>query len=68
MAISEKELPDVFLHGESSGTNVLVLLKINVCIFIFLPVVSERIVFLNFGEEMLRVLFAHIFDAKIIDC
>ena len=68
MAISEKEFPDVFLHGESSGTGFLVPLKINVCIFLPLRIDSNHVEFLNCGEYMLRVLFAHIFYAKIINC
>ena len=67
MAISEKNFPDVFLHGESTGTGFLVPLEINVCVFLPLPFVSELVVFLKCEEEMLCVFFAHIFDAKIID-
>ena len=65
MAISEKELPDVVLHGESEGTVFVVPLDINACIFLSLPVGSDRVVFLKCGEEMLCVLFANIFDAKL---
>ena len=67
MAISEQELPDVVLRGESSGTVFVVPFKINVCIFLPLIVGSDRVVFLQCGEEMLCVMFADIFDAKIIN-
>ena len=67
MAISEKKFPDVVLHGDLSGTVFVVPLKINICIFLLLPVDSDHVVFLKCGEETLRVFFAHIFDAKIID-
>ena len=67
MAISEKDLPDIFLHGESEGTGFLVPFEINACVFIPLPVGSDGVVFLKCGEEMLCVMFANIFDAKIID-
>ena len=67
MAISEKELPDVVFHGESSGTGFVVPLDINACIFLPLPVGSDRVVLLKCGEEMLCMLFVEIFDAKIID-
>ena len=67
MAITEQEFPDVVLRGESSGTVFVVPFKINVCIFLPLIVGSDRVVFLQCGEEMLCVMFADIFDAKIID-
>ena len=68
MAISEEELPDVVLHGESAGTVFVVPFEINACIFLPLPIGSDHVVFLNFGEEMLCVMFTDIFDAKIIYC
>ena len=67
MAISEQELVDVVFHGDSAGAGFLVPFKINTCIFLPLPVSSDRVVFLQCVEEMLCVLFADIFDAKIID-
>ena len=67
MAISKKELPYVVLHGESAGTVFVVPFNINTCVFPPLPVGSEGIVFLKCGKEMLCVMFADIFDAKIID-
>ena len=39
----------------------------NACVFLPLPVGSDRVVFLKCGEDMLCMLFAHIFDAKIIN-
>ena len=53
IAISEKELPDVVFHGELSGTGFLVPLEINACLFLPFSVVSDRVVFLKGGEEML---------------
>ena len=41
--------------------------KINTCVFIPLPVSSDRVVFLQCVEDMLCVLFADICDVKIID-
>ena len=67
MAISEQELPDLVFHGESTGAGFVVPFKINACIFRPLIVGSDRVVFLQCGEEMLCVMFAEIFDAKIID-
>ena len=67
MAISEKELLDVVFHGESSGTGFVVPLDINACIFLPLPVGSDRVVLLKCGEEMLCMVFANIFYAKIIN-
>ena len=67
MAISDKELPDVVLHGESAGTGFVVPFKINACVFIPVPVGSDRVMLLQCGEEMLCVMFSGIFDAKIID-
>ena len=67
MAISEQELADVVFHGELSGAGFVVPFKINTCIFLPLPVSSERVVFLQCVEEMLCVFFADIFFAKIID-
>ena len=67
MAISEQELPDVFFHCESSGAGFVVPFKINACIFISLPDSSDCVVLLHCGKEMLCVMFADIFDAKIID-
>ena len=67
MAIYEQELPDVVLHGELSSAGFVVPFKINACVFLPLPVVSDRVVFLKCGKEMLCVMFADIFDAKIID-
>ena len=67
MAISEKEFPYVVLHGELAGTGFVVPFKINDCVFIPLPVGSERVVLLKCGEEMLCVMFSEIFDAKIIN-
>ena len=64
MVISEKELLDVVLHSESAGTGFLVPLEINACMFLPLPVGSDRVVLLKCGEEMLCMLFANIFDAK----
>ena len=67
MTISEKELPYVVLHSDSAGTGFVVPLNINAYIFLPLPVGSDSAVLLKCGEEMLCMLFAHIFDAKIID-
>ena len=67
MAISEKELPDIVLHGESAGTRFVVPLEINACVILPLPVGSDCVVFLKCGEEMLCMLFADIFDVKIVD-
>ena len=67
MAISDKELPDVVLHVESAGTGFIVPLEINAGIFISFPVSSDRVVLLKCGEEVWCMLFADIFDAKIIN-
>ena len=67
MGISEKKFPDVALHCELAGTGFLVPFEINACIFLLLPVDSDRVVFLKCGEDMLCVMFAGIFDAKIIN-
>ena len=67
ISISDKELLDVFLHSELAGAGFLVPFNINACVFLPLLVGSDRGVFLNCGEEMLCVIFANIFDAKIID-
>ena len=66
MAVSEREFPDVVLHGELAGTGFVVPFKINSCLFIPLPFGSDRVVFLKCVEEMFCVLFADILDAKII--
>ena len=67
MAISDKEFPDVALYGESAGAGFVIPFKINACVFIPLPAGSDRVVFLKCGENMLCVMFADIFDTKIID-
>ena len=67
MSISEKEFPGLFLCGESAGTGFVVPFKINACVYLPLPVGSDRVVFLKCGEEMVCVIFTDIFDAKIID-
>ena len=67
MDIYEKEFPDVVLYGESAGAGFAVPFKINACVFLLLPVGSDRLVFLKRGEDMLCVMFSDIFDAKIID-
>ena len=67
MAVSEKEFLDVVLHGELAGTGFVVPSNSNACVFLPLPVSSDRVVFLKCGEEMLCVMFADIFDSKIID-
>ena len=67
MAISEEDLADVVLRGELAGAGFLVPFNINTCVFLPLPVSSERVVFLQCVEEIFCVLFAEIFDAKIID-
>ena len=67
MAISEQELPDLVFHGESTGAGFVVPFKINACVFLPLPVGSDRVVFLHCGEEMLCLMFADTFDAKIIN-
>ena len=67
MAISEKELADGVFRGESAGAGFVVPFKINTCVFLPLPVSSDHVVFLQCVEEILCVLFADIFDAKIID-
>ena len=67
MAISEEELADVVFSGDSSGAEFVVPFKINTCIFLPLPVSSDRVVFLQCVKEMLYLLFADIFDAKIIN-
>ena len=56
MAISEQELPDVVLHGESAGALFVVLFKIIACVFLTLSVGSNHVVFLKCGEEMLCVV------------
>ena len=66
-AISDQELPDVVFRGDSAGAGFVVPFKINACLFLPLTVGSDRVVFLQCGEEMLCVTFANIFDAKIID-
>ena len=68
MAISEKELLDVVLNGESAGTGFLVPFMINNFLCLPLPVVSDRVVILQCGEDMLCVMLAEIFDSKIMDC
>ena len=68
MAISEKELLDVVLNGESAGTVFLVPFMINNFLCLPLPVVSDRVVILQCGEDMLCVMLAEIFDSKIMDC
>ena len=67
MAIYEKELVDVVLHGESAGTGFVVTFEINASILLLLPVGSDRVVFLKCVEDMLCMMFAEIFDAKILD-
>ena len=67
MAISEQEFPDVVFHGELAGAGFVVPFKTNACVFLPLPVGSDRVVFLQCGKEMLCIVFADIFDAKIID-
>ena len=67
MTISEQDLPDVVFHGDSAGALFVVPFNINTCLFIPLPFGSDRVVLLQCGEEMLCVMFAEIFDAKIID-
>ena len=67
MAISEQELSDVVFHGELVCAGFVVPFDINACIFLPLPVGSDRVVFLQCGKEMLCVMSANIFDAKIID-
>ena len=67
IAISKQELPDVVVHGESAGAGFVVPFKINACVFLPLSFGSDRVVFLQCGKEMLCVMFADIFDAKIID-
>ena len=67
MAISEQEFPDVVFHGESSGAGFVFPFNINACVSLPLPVGSDNVVFLQCGKEMLCVMFADIFDAKIIN-
>ena len=67
MVIPEKELADVISHGELEGAGFVVLFKINTCIFLPLPVSNDRVLFLQCVKEILCVLFADIFNAKIID-
>ena len=67
MAISEEELADLTFHGESAGAGFVVPFNVNTCVFLLLPFSSDRVVLLQCVEEMLCVLFANIFDAKIID-
>ena len=67
MSISEQELVDVVFHGDLVGAGFVVPFNINTCIFLTLPVSSDRVVFLQCVKEMLCMLFADIFDAKIID-
>ena len=67
MDVSEKEFPDLVLYGESAGTGFVVPSNINACLFLPLLVSSDRVVFLKCGEEMLCVMSADIFDAKIIN-
>ena len=67
MAISEEELADAVFRGELEGAGFLVPFNINTCVFLPLPVSSERVVFLQCVEEIFCVLFAEIFDAKIIN-
>ena len=67
MAISEQVLTYVVLLGELVGAGFVVPFNINASIFLPLPVGSYRVVFLHFGMEMLCVMSADIFDAKIID-
>ena len=67
MVVSEKDFPDVVLHGESAGTGFVVPSNINACVFLPLPVSRDHLVFLKCGEEMFCVMSANIFDAKIID-
>ena len=67
MAISEEELADVVFSGDSSGAEFVVPFKINTCIFLPLPVSSDRVVLLKCVEEMLCVLFDDILNSKIID-
>ena len=68
MAISEKGFPDVVLHGDLEGTVFLVPFMINNFLCLPLPVVSDRVVILQCGEDMLCVMLAEIFDSKIMDC
>ena len=67
MAISDHELPDVVFRGESAGAGFVVPFKINACVFLPLSVGSDRVVFLQCGEEMLYVMLADTFDTKVID-
>ena len=67
MAISEQELSSVVFHGESVGAGFVLPFKINACVFLPLPVGSDRVAFLQYCKEMLCIMFAYIFDAKIID-
>ena len=67
MAISDQEFPDVVFRGDSAGAGFVVPFKINTCVFPPLPVSGDRVVFLKCAEEMFCVLFADIFNTKIID-
>ena len=67
MAISEQKLSGVVFHSESAVAGFLFPFEINACIFLPFPVGSDRVVFLKCGEEMLCMMFAHTFDAKMID-
>ena len=57
MTISEQEFPNLVFHGKLTGAGFLVPFKINDFIFLPLPVGSDRVVFLQCGEEMLFVFF-----------
>ena len=67
MAISEQELVDVVFCDESAGAVFVVPFNINTRVFLSLPVSIDCVVFLQCVNDMLCVLFADMFDAKIID-
>ena len=52
----EQELPDLVLHGESAVAGFVVPFNINACVFLPLPFGSDRVVFLQCGEEMLCMM------------
>ena len=56
----------VTFHGEAAGTFVVVPVKVNADILLYLPVSGDGLFLFEIREEVFDVAFLHILNTKII--
>ena len=71
MSILEDNFCNVYVHGDAAGPigvpGIIIPSEVDYCKFCSFPVCGDLVVLSESLQEMEGVLFAHIFDAEVVN-